>query len=211
MLLMSHLLTFHYLLLTAHFSLLTSYGVSMRHDVFIAGFGGQGVLLAGNLLSYAAMSEGKNVSFFPEYGVEKRGGAAMCTVVMADGEVGSPVVGNPSVTVVLNQASLDKYGRKVKPGGTLIVNSSLIDISGFHRDDIEIILVPMNEIAMQLGDTRLVNMVAVGAYAARSGAVSFPSLAEALKDALPERNHKFIPANVKAIEAGWARVRVEKA
>lgn len=187
------------------FTVHPSRGSPMRHDVFIAGFGGQGVLLAGNLLSYAAIIEGKNVSFFPAYGVEKRGGAAMCTVVIADGDVGSPVIGNPSVTVVLNQASFDKYGLKVKPGGTLIVNSSLIDASRFQRDDIEIMLLPMNEIAMQLGDARMVNMVAVGAYAARSGAVSLASLAEALHDALPERNHRFIPANVLAIEAGVAQ------
>jgi len=169
------------------------------------------VLLAGNLLSYAAIIEGKNVSFFPAYGVEKRGGAAMCTVVIADGDVGSPVIGNPSVTIVLNQTSLDKYGQKVKPGGICIINSSLIDTSRFNRDDIEVILVPMNELAMQLGDARMVNMVAVGAYAARTGAVALRSLAEALKDALPERNHKFIPANVKAIEAGAARVPTERA
>src|ERR1700757_2718643 len=117
-------------------------GFDMRHDVFIAGFGGQGVLLAGNLLSYAAIIEGKNVSFFPSYGVEKRGGAAMCTVVIADGEVGSPVVGSPSVAVFLNQASLDKYGTKVKSGGTCIITSSLIDVAGFARRDIEIILLP---------------------------------------------------------------------
>ncbi len=183
----------------------------MRHDVFIAGFGGQGVLLAGNLLSYAAIIEGKNVSFFPAYGVEKRGGAAMCTVVIADGEVGSPVIGNPSVTVVLNQVSLEKYGQKVRPGGTLIVNSSLVDASGFRRDDIETILIPMNDIAMELGDLRMVNMVAVGAYAALTGAVSLTSLGEALSDALPERNHRFIPANVRAIEAGASRVGAEKA
>ena len=183
----------------------------MRHDVFIAGFGGQGVLLAGNLLSYAAIIEGKNVSFFPAYGVEKRGGAAMCTVVISDGEVGSPVIGNPSVTVVLNQTSLDKYGQKVKPGGICIINSSVIDTSRFNRDDIEIILVPMNEIALQLGDSRLVNMVAIGTYAARTGAVAPQSLAEALKDALPERNHKFIPANIRAIEAGAARAGTERA
>jgi 2-oxoglutarate ferredoxin oxidoreductase subunit gamma len=182
----------------------------MRHDVFIAGFGGQGVLLAGNLLSYAAIIEGKNVSFFPAYGVEKRGGAAMCTVVIADGDVGSPVVGSPSFTVFLNQASLDKYGAKVKPGGTCIINSSLIDVARFNREDIEIILLPMNEIAMELGDARMVNMVAVGAYVAKSKAVGLPSLAEALKEALPERNHKYIPANVLAIEAGAARVNAEK-
>ena len=93
----------------------------------------------------------------------------------------------------------------------MIVNSSLVDASLFHRDDIETILVPMNEIAMQLGDARMVNMVAVGVYAARSGAVSLVSLAEALRDALPERNHRFIPANVQAIEAGAALVGAEKA
>jgi len=179
----------------------------MRHDLFIAGFGGQGVLLAGNLLSYAAIIEGKNVSFFPAYGVEKRGGAAMCTVVIADGEVGSPVVGNPSVAVILNQISLDKYGAKVKPGGVCIINSSLVDLSAFRRDDCETILIPMNEIAMELGDARMVNMVAVGAYVAKTGAVALASLTTALKEALPERNHKYIPANIKAIEAGAGRIK----
>ena len=178
----------------------------MRHDVFIAGFGGQGVLLAGNLLSYAAIIEGNNVSFFPAYGVEKRGGSAMCTVVISDGDVGSPVIGNPSVSIVLNQMSLDKFGQKVRPGGVCIVNSSLVDLSGFRRDDIEIIRAPMNDIAMGLGDSRMVNMVAVGVYAARTGAVAFPSLAEGLKNALPERNHRFIPANISAMEAGAALV-----
>lgn len=95
----------------------------MRHDVFISGFGGQGVLLAGNLLAYAAIIEGKNVSFFPSYGVEKRGGAAMCTVVIAEGDVGSPVVGYPSVSIFLNQTSLDKFGERTRPGGTCIINS----------------------------------------------------------------------------------------
>lgn len=178
----------------------------MRHDVFIAGFGGQGVLLAGNLLSYAAIIEGKNVSFFPAYGVEKRGGAAMCTVVIADGNVGSPVVGAPSVVIVLNQTSLDKYGSKVKPGGVCIVNSSLVDTAHFSRGDIEVIPIAMNEIAMSLGDARMVNMVAVGAYAAKTGAVTLASLAEALKEALPERNHRFIPANLMAIEAGAEKI-----
>jgi 2-oxoglutarate ferredoxin oxidoreductase subunit gamma len=183
----------------------------MRYDVFISGFGGQGVLLAGNILCYAAINEGKNACFFPAYGVEKRGGAAMCTVVVSDGEVGSPVIGNPSVSIILNQASLDKYGSKVKAGGILIVNSSLVDSTGFTRDDIEIIALPMNEIAVNLGDSRMVNMVAVGAYVARTGAVSIQSLGEALKDALPERNHRFIPANLQAIEAGAESIRAEKA
>ncbi len=182
----------------------------MRHDVFIAGYGGLGALLAGNLLSYAAIIEGKNVSFYPSYGVEKRGGAAMCTVVIADGEVGSPIVGAPSVSVFLNQVSLDKFGAKTKAGGICIINSSLVDASRFERKDLRVVLIPMNDIAMELGDARMVNMVAVGAYVALTRAVAVSSLAEALKNALPERNHRFIPANVKAIEAGVARIDSEK-
>jgi 2-oxoglutarate ferredoxin oxidoreductase subunit gamma len=179
----------------------------MRHDLFLSGFGGQGVLLAGTLLSHAAIIEGKNVSFLPSYGPEKRGGAAMCTIVITDGDVGSPVVGNPSVGLFLNQASLDKYGPRIKPGGICIVNTSLVELTGFSRSDIEIIAIPMNAIAVEMGDARMVNMVAIGAYAARTGAVSLASLEEALKDTLPERNHKFIPANVKALAAGAAHCR----
>lgn len=128
----------------------------------------------------------------------------MCTVVIADGDVGSPVVGNPSVTIVLNQTSLDKYAPRVKPGGICIVNSSLVDLGTLARNDLEIISLPMNQIAIDLGDARMVNMVAVGAYAARTNAVVLSSLAQALTKALPERNHRFIPANIRAIEAGAA-------
>jgi len=179
----------------------------MRHDVFIAGYGGQGVLLAGNLLSYAAIHEGKNVSFFPAYGVEKRGGAAMCTVVIADGDTGSPVVGHPSVAVMLNQLSFDKYAAKVKPGGYCIVNSSLVEADDSALPGITLLRIPMNQIAIELGDARMVNMVACGAYAEVSGALALTSLHEALKKTLPERNHKFIPANIRAMDAGTEQVR----
>lgn len=176
----------------------------MRHDLFIAGYGGQGVLLAGNLLSYAAIHEGNNVSFFPAYGVEKRGGSAMCTIVFADGDTGSPVVGHPSVSIILNQLSFDKYAAKVKKGGICIINTSLVESEGIVLPDVDCVKVPMNELAISLGDVRMVNMVACGAYAARTSALKLDSLEEALKKALPERNHRLIPANVKAIEAGAA-------
>jgi len=179
----------------------------MRHDVFLAGYGGQGVLLAGNLLSYAAIHEGKDVSFFPAYGVEKRGGAAMCTIVFADGDTGSPVVGNPSASVLLDQLSFDKYAAKVKQGGVCIVNSSLVDTAGIALPGVEVIEVPMNQIALDMGDVRMVNMVACGAYIEKTGALSKESVVAALKKALPERNHKLIPANVKAIEAGAQAAR----
>lgn len=179
----------------------------MRYDVFFAGYGGQGVLLAGNLLSYAAIHEGKNVSFFPSYGVEKRGGAAMCTVVFADGDTGSPVVGNPSVSVLLNQLSFDKYAAKVKPGGVCIVNTSLVNCEGSDLPGVELVRVPMNQLALEMGDVRMVNMVACGAYIEKSGALHSSSLEAALKKALPERNHKLIPANIKAMEAGAKAAR----
>lgn len=178
----------------------------MRHDVFIAGYGGQGVLLAGNLLSYAAIHEGKNVSFFPAYGVEKRGGAAMCTIVFADGDTGSPVVGHPSVSLVLDQLSFDKYASKVKQGGVCIANSSLVDCEGVVLEGVELVKVPMNQIALDLGDVRMVNMVACGAYVAKTDCLSLQSLEEALKKALPERNHRLIPTNIRAISAGVAAV-----
>ncbi len=183
----------------------------MRHDVFIAGYGGQGVLLAGNLLSYAAIHEGNNVSFFPAYGVEKRGGAAMCTIVFADGDTGSPVVGSPSVALLLNPLSFEKYAGKVKQGGVCIVNSSLVDTTGVELPGIKIIPVPMNQIALEMGDVRMVNMVACGAYGEMSGALALSSLEAALKKALPERNHRLIPANVTAMAAGAAAARAKKA
>jgi 2-oxoglutarate ferredoxin oxidoreductase subunit gamma len=179
----------------------------MRNDLFIAGYGGQGVLLAGNLLSYAAIFEGLNVSFFPSYGVEKRGGAAMCTLVFSDGDTGSPVVGRPSVSIILNQLSFEKYATKVKPGGFCIVNSSLVEAEADSLPGVTLIRIPMNEVAIDLGDPRMVNMVACGAYAQASGALAIPSLCEALRKTLPERNHRFIPANIKAIEAGAERAR----
>jgi 2-oxoglutarate ferredoxin oxidoreductase subunit gamma len=182
----------------------------MRHDVFIAGYGGQGVLLAGNLLSYAAIHEGNNVSFFPAYGVEKRGGSAMCTVVFADGETGSPVVGHPTVSILLDQPSFDKYASKVRQGGVCIVNSTLVNSDGVDLPHVDLLKIPMNQIAIDLGDTRMVNMVACGAYIAASGALTLESLQEALYKALPERNHRLIPANFKAIEAG-AAVAIKRA
>lgn len=179
----------------------------MRHDVFIAGYGGQGVLLAGNLLSYAAIHEGNNVSFFPAYGVEKRGGSAMCTIVFAEGDTGSPVVGHPSVALILNQLSFDKYAAKIKPGGICIVNSTLVDSTTLDLPEIRVINVPMNQIALEMGDVRMVNMIACGAYAAATGALALASMEEALKKVLPERNHGLIPANLQAMEAGAAVAR----
>ena len=174
----------------------------MHYDVFMAGFGGQGILLIGNLLAYAAIKEGMNASYFPAYGVEKRGGAATCTVVISDEEVGSPVIGRPGAALIFNPLSMEKYFSKIKPGGFCLINASLVEDSGQERNDLDILRMPLNEMALEAGDARLVNMVALGAYAAKIPAVSFDSLKAALHDVLPERNHRFIPLNVRAIDFG---------
>ncbi|BCR04817.1 2-oxoacid:ferredoxin oxidoreductase subunit gamma [Desulfuromonas versatilis] len=179
----------------------------MTHDVFMAGFGGQGVLLIGNLLAQAAILEGKNASYFPAYGVEKRGGAATCTVVISADEIGSPVVGRPGAGLILNQASMDKYFERIRPGGFCVVNTSLVEVPRGGRDDLALLEIPVNELALEIGDARLGNMIVIGAYAEQSGAVSLQNLQQALAEVLPERNHRFIPLNVKAIELGASLAR----
>ena len=178
----------------------------MTCDVFMAGFGGQGILLIGNLLSYAAIAEGKNVSYFPAYGVEKRGGAATCTVVISSAEVGSPVIGRPGAALILNPLSMEKYYGKVRPGGFCLLNSSLVEGQG-DRDVPQPLRLTITDLALGIGDPRLVNMVTIGAYAAQSGAVSLDSLKDALSEVLPERNHRFIPMNIEAIDRGAAFAR----
>ena len=179
----------------------------MRYDVFLSGYGGQGVMLGGNLLSYAAIHQGYNVTFFPSYGVEKRGGSAMCTVVFSDGETGSPVVGNPSVSILLNQLSYDKYAKNMRSGGLCIINSTLITCSNAARDNVELLEVPMSQLATELGDIRMLNMLACGVYAQKCGILQIDSLIIALEKTLPERNHLLIPANIRAIERGAEVVR----
>jgi 2-oxoglutarate ferredoxin oxidoreductase subunit gamma len=174
----------------------------MRNNVFMAGFGGQGILLAGNLLACAAIHSGLNASFFPAYGVEKRGGSATCTVVLSDSATGSPVVGRPESALLLNQEAVDRDLDKVLSGGFCLVNSSLVVVEQVKRDDLDLLCLPLNEEALAVGDTRLVNMITLGAYVARTRVVSVESLKESLTEVLPERNHRFIPLNHKAIDRG---------
>src|SRR5512145_2144676 len=134
----------------------------MQKEIIIAGFGGQGVLFAGQILAYAAMDMGKQVTWIPSYGPEMRGGTANCTVVIADQEIGSPLVQNPPLAIALNLPSFDKYEAAMQAGGTLVVNQSMVD-RGAKRNDINVVFVPANEIAEEIGDKRLTNMVTVGA------------------------------------------------
>ena len=178
----------------------------MTHDIFMAGFGGQGVLLIGNLLAYAAMAEGKQVCYFPAYGVEKRGGAATCTVIVSDSAVGSPVIGRPGAALLLNPMAMEKYYDRIRPGGLCLINASMVKGVG-ARIDLNILSIPANDLALEAGDVRLVNMIAIGAYAERSGAVALDSLKQSLAITLPERNHRFIPMNIHALDLGAGFVR----
>jgi 2-oxoglutarate ferredoxin oxidoreductase subunit gamma len=141
----------------------------MQTEIIVAGFGGQGVLFAGQLLAYAGMDEGRNVTWIPSYGPEMRGGTANCTVVISEEEIGAAVVRNPMGAIVMNRPSLDKYEELVKPGGVLVVNTSMVDRKT-TRKDIQVIEVDANTIAEKLGDKRMTNMVLLGALlGSRSG------------------------------------------
>jgi 2-oxoglutarate ferredoxin oxidoreductase subunit gamma len=175
----------------------------MTHEVIMAGFGGQGVMLMGQLLTYAGMFEHKNVSWLPSYGPEMRGGTANCTVVVSDEEIGSPVVVDPTAAVVMNIQSYDKFEPLVRPGGVLLINSSLIDKKS-TRTDITQYIVPVNEIADELGNAKVANMVMLGAFLRATNAVDIESILSALKKVLPPHRHNLLPLNQQALERGAA-------
>jgi len=173
----------------------------MQQEVIIAGFGGQGVLFAGQLLAYAGMDEGKAVTWIPSYGPEMRGGTANCTVVISDQEIGSPFVKNPSAVIAMNLPSLDKYEDLIKPGGVLVVNTSMVNRQ-VEREDITVVGIPANEIAEAVDNKRGVNMVMLGALLENSDILSLEALEAALEAHLPERHKKLLPANLAALREG---------
>ena len=175
----------------------------MQTEIVISGFGGQGVLFAGQVLAYAAMDAGKVVTWIPSYGPEMRGGTANCTVIIADEEIGSPLVRNPKAAIVLNLPSLDKYEPAVTPGGVLIANSSLVN-RGPQRKDIDNVFVPAQEIAEKLGNKRLINMVALGSLLACLPVLPLSEVEAALKAHIPERHKRLLPVNLQALHEGEA-------
>ena len=169
-------------------------------DVIMAGFGGQGVLLIGNLLAYAGMKERLNVTYIPVYGVEMRGGTANCTVVLSEDEIGSPIINSPKSLIVLNRPSLDKFQPKLADGGLQIVNSSLVDPELVDKSGrIKTILVPANELAEKVGNARAVNTIMLGAYVAATGVVKLSTVEESLSAVMAA---KIVPINVTALRAG---------
>lgn len=178
----------------------------MYQGIRISGFGGQGVISAGILLAQAGLLENKNVSWFPAYGAEMRGGTANCSVVIASDEVSSPVVSRPDTVIVMNEPSLAKFEPLVRPGGLLIINSSLVN-SRPKRTDIKVAYVPCNKIAEELGTTKIANMVALGAFAGLTGAVSVETIGQALGKVFKRAKPEMLELNVKALRKG-AEARV---
>ena len=167
----------------------------------MAGFGGQGVMSMGQLLAYAGMLEGLQVSWMPSYGPEQRGGTANCTVILSSRPIGSPVVGRPAAVVAMNRPSLDKFEDQVREGGLLVVNTTLAGRS-VHRADVQVLSVPATAIAGEIGNERVANMVALGALLEVTRLVRPDSVVESLRKALPSHRHNLIPLNQEALRRG---------
>ena len=166
-----------------------------------AGSGGQGVLSMGYILAFAAMRDKMNVTYLPSYGAEVRGGTANCTVCVSDEEIASPVASSPDYAVVLNKPSLFKYQKLIKTGGIILINSSLVDGES-DRDDIKAIKIPANKIALELGNERAVNMIMLGAFAAKTGVTSLESLIGGMSEVLKSKKAGLVELNKAGMEKG---------
>lgn len=174
----------------------------LYEEVILAGFGGQGIILAGKLLAQAAMKAGKEVTFMPSYGAEVRGGTANCMVVIADKPIACPVIGRPDSLIVMNKASLDKFAPSLKNNGLLVMNSSLVDGKPEVDGTIEVVAIPADDLAVELGSQKVANMVVLGAYLQKRGHLAPDAVAESLPDVFPARYHKTLPLNTEALRRG---------
>jgi 2-oxoglutarate ferredoxin oxidoreductase subunit gamma len=172
----------------------------MQNEIQFAGFGGQGIMLMGQILAQAAMKAGFEVVWIPSYGPEMRGGTAYCTVVISDSPIGSPIIRNPKHLVAMNRPSLEKFAPAVKPGGVIFINSSIIDIEA-GRDDVDVLKVPIIEIAREIGSIKTANIIALAAFVTRSNVIDFDLLKESVREKFAEKE-KIIPINMKALEEG---------
>jgi len=177
----------------------------MTEKSFFAGFGGQGIISLGQIWVFCAMEEGKNVTYFPFYGAEKRGGIARAGVIISDEEIASPLVATPDSVLVMNSASLPLCEGILKENGLMVINSSLVKENP-KRTDIKIVKIEANGIAERIGNARFANMVALGAMAKLTGAFSLGRIEEILKKFFTEDKHQFVPMNVQAIQAGFQAV-----
>ena len=175
---------------------------SAYQDVIIAGFGGQGVMLIGNLLAQAGMEHGLEVSFIPVYGAEMRGGTANCTVVLDEHHIGSPLVREPLSTIILNEPSLTKFQPRLAASGVQIVNASLVAQNLLDATK-RTVYIPVNDMAHELGNVKMANMVALGAWLKATGALPLNVVQDALNRVVSAHYAKLISANAKALEQGY--------
>jgi 2-oxoglutarate ferredoxin oxidoreductase subunit gamma len=174
----------------------------MHTEIILAGFGGQGVLLIGKMLAYAAMKMGREVTWMPAYGPEMRGGTCNCTVVLSDRPIGSPISKSPHGLIALNLPSLDKFEDTVRPGGVIVVNTSLINRLP-HRTDVTVVAVPANEVAIECGSPKAANMVTLGAYLGASSIVDLDQVKAIVTESFAAKP-KLIEINHAALSRGFA-------
>jgi 2-oxoglutarate ferredoxin oxidoreductase subunit gamma len=174
----------------------------LKKTVF-AGFGGQGVLMMGYVLAFSAMRDGLYVTYLPSYGAEVRGGTANCTVVVSDEEIASPVTSSPDFAVVLNKPSMMKYQGLMTSGGMMILNSSLVDVDP-SRKDLDVIKIPANDIAAELGSDRTLNMIMLGAFLAKTKISSVDSVMNGLGEIVKGKKASVMELNRKGLEKGAA-------
>ena len=180
----------------------------MMKEFIFAGFGGQGTLLIGKFLAMACMLNGQHVSWLPSYGPEMRGGTANCSVIISDDEIASPLVAHPDGLVAMNEPSLDKFVNDVKPGGVIVVNSSMVE-KKCDRKDVTVIYCNANNIAESVGNPKGANVAILGALMSRYDFVPEDKLMEAIRIELGERKAKFLPGNIAAYEAGMKAAKEE--
>lgn len=177
----------------------------MHQEIIICGTGGQGVMVIGQLIAHAAVVEDKNIVWFPSYGPETRGGTADCTVIVSSDEIGSPVTTTPDTLIAMSQNSLDKFLGMTKPGGIILVNSSLVEVPK-DRDDCKIVALPVNDVADELGNVKVANMVMLGAYVELVNPVKLESVIQSLTQVLPPHRQNLIPINEQALRRGAALI-----
>jgi 2-oxoglutarate ferredoxin oxidoreductase subunit gamma len=173
----------------------------MTHELLAAGFGGQGVLSMGATLAYAGMIEKKEITWMPSYGPEMRGGTANCIVIVSDERISSPIVTTFDTVIALNQPSLDKFEKAVRPGGLLIYDSTTI-LTPPTRTDIQVVSIDASSEALKLKNNKVLNMIILGAFLERTHIVGIDAIMKALRKALPERYHNLLPLNEQALHRG---------
>lgn len=177
----------------------------MEEKIVVAGFGGQGVLSLGQFVAYAAMYEGMEVSWLPSYGPEMRGGTSNCSVVVSDRHIGSPIIATPDTLIAMNKPSLDKFVSKVKKGGLIIVNSSLIK-DKVERDDVKVLYINANEIALEAGNAKTANIVVLGAFIKMTGILKAEDVKNTIEKIFANKP-KVIPMNKVAFDLGYNFVK----